>query len=237
MTYVTDRAASSAEHTNFAAIIGAIMNRRSIRSFLPQPIDPKILHDILATASRAPSGSNIQPWRVYVFQGKSKSKLDEALFSAFDAGDMGDEEYQYYPSPWREPYLARRRKVGRDLYGLLGIERADKAGMARQLRRNYNFFDAPVGMIFTIDRDMPVGSWLDYGMFLQNIMIAARAFGLETCPQQAFASYHKIIRAVTGCGNGQVVICGIALGYADWSATVNQLETERVSVEEFTTFL
>jgi len=214
----------------------AIAGRRSVRQFLSRTVDHETIESILATASRAPSGSNIQPWHVHVLQGTVKSDLEIRLLSAYDKGDLGAEEYQYYPSPWREPFLTRRRKVGWDLYTLLGIERSNKTAMSEQLRRNFHFFGASVGLIFTIDRDLPIGSWLDYGMFLQNIMIAARDKGLETCPQQAFAAYHKIIRDCLAIGDDQIVVCGMALGFADWQATVNKLTTERLLPTEFATF-
>ncbi|OAE48208.1 nitroreductase [Agrobacterium tumefaciens] len=218
------------------SVENAIAGRRSVRQFLSLTITRETIEEILIIASRAPSGSNIQPWKVHVLQDAAKLDLENRLMFAYDRGDLGAEEYQYYPSPWREPYLARRRKVGWDLYSLLGIDRSDKKGMSDQLRRNFNFFGAPVGLIFTIDRDLPVGSWLDYGMFLQNIMIAARAKGLETCPQQAFAAYHKIIRSCLGLADTEIVICGMALGFADWSATVNKLVTQRIAPSEFAIF-
>lgn len=214
----------------------AIEGRRSIRAFRPDPVPRPLVEQVLATAGRAPSGSNIQPWRVHVVTGARKAQIEGEMLAAFDAGDFGADEYQYYPAPWREPFLARRRKTGWGLYSLLGITRDDKAGMARQLRRNYLFFDAPVGLIFTIDRDLPVGSWLDYGMFLQSVMLAARGAGLETCPQQAFAAYHAILRPALGIAPEQLVVCGMSLGYADWSAPVNGFVTERAPLDSFVTF-
>ena len=148
-----------------------------------------------------------------------------------------EREYDYYPKAWTEPYLDRRRKVGWDLYGLLCIGKSDKAGMHAQHGRNFRFFDAPVGLIFSIDRRMQVGSWLDYGMFLQNIMVAARARGLHTCPQAAFTQFHRVIAEELAFQPGQMLVCGMALGYADPEAIENSLETERAPVAEFARFM
>ncbi|PZU42167.1 MAG: nitrobenzoate reductase, partial [Sphingomonas sp.] len=148
------------------------------------------------------------------------------------------EQYAYYPAQWVAPYIDRRRKVGWDLYGLLGLERGDKAGMHAQHRRNYAFFDAPVGLIFTIDKIMGQGSWLDYGMFLQSIMVAARGRGLDTCPQAAWNQFHAVIADVLGLDEStEMVVVGMALGYAEPDAIENTLLTERESVASFTQFL
>lgn len=156
----------------------AVTSRRSIRAFLPRPVARADIEAILDVARRAPSGSNTQPWRVYVLTGESKARLSEAIGEAYDQPDadtLHREEYPYYPRTWVDPYQSRRRKVGWDLYGLLGIGRAEKARMRAQHARNFRFFDAPVGLIFAIDRVMEQGSWLDYGMFLEAVMVAARA--------------------------------------------------------------
>jgi nitroreductase len=170
-----------------AAVDTAITSRRSIRAFLPTPVPRATVEEILAVASRAPSGVNTQPWRVTVLTGQAKDTLSRAVLAAYGeagtASGTNTGEYDYYPSEWVPPYIDRRRKVGWDLYSLLGITRQDKDRMHTQHGRNYRFFDAPVGLIFTIDRILRQGSWLDYGMFLQNIMLAARARGLDSCPQ------------------------------------------------------
>ncbi|MGC9185234.1 MAG: nitroreductase, partial [Thiomonas sp.] len=179
-----------------AAVDAAITSRRSIRRFLPTPVPRQTIEAILQVAARAPSGTNTQPWQVHVLSGAAKARLSARILAAYDdpaQAAQHTEDYAYYPSEWRSPYIDRRRKVGWDLYGLLGIAKGDKAAMHAQHGRNYVFFDAPVGLIFTIDRIMAQGSWLDYGMFLQNIMIAARARGLDTCPQAAFNQFHRII--------------------------------------------
>jgi nitroreductase len=217
----------------------AMLSRRSLRAFKPDPVPRATVERILALASRAPSGTNIQPWKVYVAGGAVRDRLAQAMHDAFMAhGEDGwKREYDYYPVKWRDPYLARRRKIGWDLYGLLGIGKADKAAMHHQHGRNYRFFDAPVGLIFTIDRVMRQGSWLDYGMFLQNIMTAARGRGLDTFPQAAFMQYHRIITEHIGAGPQQMVVCGMSLGHADPEATENRLVTEREPVAGFATFL
>jgi len=218
----------------------AITTRQSIRAFLPTPVPRATIETILEVAARAPSGTNTQPWKVTVLTGGALTGLSKAILAAYDETDWSykhKEEYAYYPTKWIDPYLARRRKLGWDLYGLLGIGKTDKARMHAQHGRNYVFFDAPVGMIFTIDRIMEQGSWLDYGMFLQNIMIAARARGLDTCPQAAFAQFPRLISEHLRIPDNEMVVCGMALGYADMSKVENSLETEREPVAGFARFV
>ena len=226
------------EHT--AAVDAAITSRRSIRAFLPTPVPRETVSDILAVASRAPSGTNTQPWQVTVLTGESLKRLGARITAAHDdpaQRSQHSEEYAYYPTEWVSPYIDRRRKVGWDLYSLLGIGKADKQRMHEQHGRNYRFFDAPVGLIFTIDRVMQQGSWLDYGMFLQSVMVAARGRGLDTCPQAAFTQYHALIREELGLADTQMVVCGMALGWADPAAVENSLVTERAPVSDFARFL
>jgi nitroreductase len=219
-----------------AVVDDAIVSRRSIRRFLPTPVDAQVVRDILAIAGRAPSGTNMQPWRVYALGGAKRAELSAAIIAAHDSGEEHKAEYEYYPQRFPEPFLGRRRKVGWDLYGSLGIARGDNARMHEQHGRNYHFFDAPVGLICTIERSLEIGSWLDYGMFLQNICIAARARGLDTCPQAAFARYHGIVREQLGIAASEVVVCGMALGFADPDAPENKFTVERVPLDEFATF-
>ena len=218
--------------------IEAVRTRRSIRAFTAEPVPRATVEAILEVASRAPSGTNIQPWRVYAVAGAPRDALVAELMAAhFDPADaQADHEYAYYPAEWREPYLSRRRKVGWDLYGILGIARGDKAAMARQIARNYDFFGAPVGLFFTLDRRMEVGSWLDLGMFMQNVMVVARGLGLDTCPQQAFARYRRIVRRHLAIPDAEILVSGMALGHADPDAPENRLVTERVPVADFTRF-
>jgi nitroreductase len=216
----------------------AILSRRSVRAFLPDPVDEETIRDILAVAARAPSGTNMQPWKVYVATGEKKREIGDAILnSGIRAEKAKWDEYRYYPDQFFEPYLSRRRAVGFALYGHLGIGKRDVDQMRAQHDRNFVFFDAPVGMIFTIDRRLNMGSWIDYGMFLENIMIAARGRGLHTCPQAAFAPYHRQIRPVLGIPEEEIVVCGMALGFEDETKPENQLRTERAPLEEFVTFV
>ncbi|MFG1189758.1 nitroreductase [Xanthobacter flavus] len=215
----------------------AIRSRRSIRAFLPTPVGDETVGAILELAARAPSGTNIQPWQVLVLRGEPLAALTGELHALSLAGDPGTEEFAYYPRQWREPYLSRRRKVGWDLYGTLGIAKGDTERMRHQLARNFLFFDAPVGLIFTMDRDMERGSWLDYGMFLQNIMIAARAFGLHTCPQAAFNAYGAVIARRLAIPDTQMIVCSMALGFADPEAPENTFTTVREPLERFVRFV
>ena len=223
-----------------AAVDAAIESRRSVRAFLPTPVPRATIERILAVAARAPSGTNTQPWRVTVLSGDAKAALSARIVAAF--GDPQErarhtQEYAYYPTEWRPPYLERRRKVGWDLYGLLGIGRGDKSRMHAQHARNFEFFDAPVGLIFSIERVLEQGSWLDFGMFLQSLMVAARARGLDTCPQAAFAPFHRLIADQIGLPATEMVVCGMSLGHADPDAVENRLVTEREPVAGFARFL
>ena len=222
-----------------AAVDAAITSRRSIRAFLPTPVPEATVREILEVASRAPSGTNTQPWKVHVLAGDARRRLSDAVLAAYDdpaERALHAEEYDYYPREWVPPYIDRRRKVGWDLYGLLEIGKADKDKMHAQHGRNYAFFDAPVGFIFTIDRIMATGSWLDYGMVLENIMVAARGRGLDTCPQAAFTQFHRVIKRELGLGDHEMVVCGMALGVADPDALANRLTTVRAAVDEFAKF-
>lgn len=222
------------------AVDAAITSRRSIRAFLPTPLAREDIEQLLQVAARAPSGTNTQPWKVYVLTGEKKQLLSERILAAHsdpEQAKLHTEEYAYYPREWVSPYVDRRRKVGWDLYALLGLTRENKAGMAAQHGRNYAFFDAPVGLMFTIDRVMEQGSWLDYGMFLQSIMVAARGRGLDTCPQAAFTQYHKIIREVLELPDNEMVVCGMSLGYADPARIENTLITERAPAAQFVKFV
>jgi len=219
---------------------GVIRERRSVRAFLPTPVPEETILEILDVAARAPSGTNTQPWKVIVVTGGKKEELSrEIVETALDPARAADheQEYSYYPEKWVPPYIERRRKVGYDLYGLLGIEKGDRARMERQFAGNYGFFGAPVGLFFTIDRILGQGSWLDYGMFLQNVMIAASARGLATCPQAAFIRYHRIVARHLGIPAEEQLVCGMSLGWEDSSRIENSLRTERASSSSFTRFV
>jgi nitroreductase len=226
---------------NTAAVDHAITSRMSARAFTQQEVSRELITEILQVASRAPSGTNTQPWKVYVLQGATRDSLVDKVCAAHEAmrgnpdvAKQYTEQYDYYPAQWVSPYIDRRRENGWSLYGLLGIGKADKDRMHEQQQRNFKFFDAPVGLMFTIDPIMGRGSLFDYGMFVQNIMLAARARGLHTCPQAAWNGFHSIILPHIGAGEGEMMVCGMALGYADESDKVNTLVTPRVPVDEFT---
>ena len=222
----------------------AIDSRMSARAFTQQAVSQELITDILHLGSRAPSGTNTQPWKVYVLQGASRDSLVEKVCAAHDEVRAHPEKaaeyreaYDYYPEKWVSPYIDRRRENGWTLYGLLGIGKADKDKMHLQHQRNYRFFDAPVGLMFTLDKVMGRGSLLDYGMFLQNIMLAARAHGLHTCPQAAWNGFANIILPHIGAGEDEMLVCGMALGYADEKDIVNTLRTPRETVASFTHWL
>jgi len=235
---------AAAPSTDAAGADAFITSRMSARAFLPRPVPRDIIEAILRVASRAPSGTNTQPWKVYVLQGGRRDELVDKVCAAHDAlrddpalAGTYREEYRYYPERWISPYIDRRRANGWGLYGLLGIARGEKDKMHAQHQRNFRFFDAPVGLMFTIDRIMGSGSLLDYGMFLQNIMIAARARGLHTCPQAAWNSFARIVLPHIGAGGNEMLVCGMALGWADPHDKVNGFKTPREPVAAFTQWL
>ena len=222
----------------------AITSRMSVRAFLPDAVPRETLMQVLNVASRAPSGVNTQPWKVYVLQGATRDALVSKVCAAHEAvhadpalAAQYQEAYSYYPEKWISPYIDRRRETGWGLYGLLGIGKGDKDKMHTQHQRNYRLFDAPVGLMFTIDRVLGRGSLLDYGMFLQSIMVSARGHGLHTCPQAAWNGFAKIILPHIGAGEEEMLVCGMALGYADPSALVNSFHTPREPASQFTHFV
>ena len=218
------------------AVDRAITGRRSVRAFRSDPVPLDTVRHLLTVASRAPSGSNIQPWRVHVLTGVKLATLCRDLLALHETGESEQREYEYYPTAWRTPYIDRRRQAGWGLYALAGIAKGDRVAAAKQRGLNYTFFGAPVGMIFTIDRDLERGSWLDYGIFLQSIMVAARGHGLDTCPQAALANYPAVVRHHCGIPDTEMVVCGMALGHADPDAPTNALVTEREALSRFVHF-
>ena len=227
------------------SVEAAIESRFSCRAFLrDKPVSRETITEILSVARRAPSGTNCQPWKVYVLQGAVRDGLVDKVCAAHDAIYANPalaaeyrEEYDYYPEKWVSPYIDRRRENGWGLYGLLGITKGDKDKMHAQHHRNFQFFDAPVGFMFTLDRVMGRGSLLDCGAFLQNMMVSARAHGLHTCPQAAWNGFAKIILPHIGAGPDEMLVCGMSLGYADEMHKVNTFHTPRVPVEDFTHWL
>lgn len=215
-----------------AQVSDAINSRRSVRAFLPTAVETATLQQIISTAGRAPSGTNIQPWHSHLITGDTLAAVIKEVQADFDAGATYSEQRKYYPDKFFEPYLGRRRAVGWGLYNLLGIGKTDREKMAAQHRRNFQFFDAPAAFVFTIHRDLNVGSWLDYGMFLQNVMLLAREEGLHTCPQAAWCGYHSAIRRAMPLSDDEVVVCGMAIGHADPDAIENTLLTDRAPLED-----
>jgi nitroreductase len=221
-----------------SAVDDAITSRRSVRAFLPTPIDRSTVEKLLRLAGRAASGSNIQPWRVRVFAGEVRERLTKAILDAVarDGFEPYKREWNYYPVNWREPFLSRRRKIGWDMYNLLGVAKGDFEGTQQARLRNYEFFGAPVGMMFTLDEDLEIGSFIDLGIYLGSLMVAARGHGLHTCPQAAFADFHKIIRPILNIPEKEIIICGMALGHIDPDAPVNRLEAVRAPLADFASF-
>jgi nitroreductase len=227
-----------------ASVDAAILSRFSARAYLPQAVDRSVLQEVLSIAARAPSGTNTQPWKVYVLQGAKRDELVTKTCAAHDAISANPalaadyaESYDYYPEKWVSPYIDRRRECGFGLYGVLGIGKGDKALMHAQHQKNFRFFDAPVGLMFTLDKVMGRGSLVDYGMFLQSVMLAARAHGLHTCPQAAWNGFATIILPHIGAGPDEMLVCGMALGFADDQDIVNTFRTPRETVASFTHWL
>ena len=227
-----------------ASVDAAITSRMSVRAFLPKPVPRATIEHLLTLAARAPSGTNTQPWKAYVLQGASRDALVEKVCAAHDAlradpslAAQYKEAYDYYPEKWVSPFIDRRRENGWGLYGLLGITKGDKDKMHAQHQRNFRFFDAPVGLMFTLDRVMGRGSLVDYGMFMQNLMVAARGHGLHTCPQAAWNGFARIILPHVGAGDNEMLVCGMSLGYADPDHVVNGFYTPREPAASFTTWL
>lgn len=219
-------------------VFEAARTRRSVRAYKPDAVPVEIVREVVALGRYAPSGSNIQPWRAHVLTGATLARLGTAIRQAFLSDEPGHQrDYDYYTDPVYEPYLARRRQCGWGLYGTLGIGRGDHAKSKAYRATNYNFFGAPVGLVFTIDRKLEKGSWLDYGMFLQTIMLAARARGLHTCAEASIASYPDIVRRELDMTDGWIVICGMALGYADPDAVINTFQPPRIGLDEYAVFL
>ncbi|MEM8790001.1 MAG: nitroreductase [Pseudomonadota bacterium] len=215
----------------------ALTSRRSVRRFLPDPVPRETIERILLGASYAPSGHNIQPWHVWVVTGETKQKVTDAVIGHITAGGETDEEFDYYPVEWFEPYQARRRAVGFTLYELLGIARDDYARRKEQMLENFKFFGAPVGLFITFDRRLATGQFMDVGMFIENILIGARGEGLHSCGQVAWTPYHKVIRPILGIPDEQILACGMSIGHEDETAPENRLRVEKVPPAEFTTWM
>ena len=215
-------------------LLDAMKGRFSARAFLEKPVPRETIHGLLDAARWAPSGTNTQPWEVAVVTGEARQAICERMVAAFTAGEESRIDYRYYPEHFTEPFRSRRFACGMALYEALQIERTDRERRKEQWIKNYRGFDAPVELFIFIDGAMEKGSWIDTGMFVQNVMLAARGFGLETCPQAAMAEYPDIVREVLGIPESQKLVCGIAVGFADMEDPVNQYRTEREEVDGFT---
>jgi nitroreductase len=222
----------------------AICSRHSVRAFLDTPIETQVIKDILTVASRAPSGTNTQPWKVYVVTGQKRAELIDRVCSAQielyqnpELAAQYKETFAYYPETWISPFIDRRRENGWGLYGLLGIQKTEREKMAAQQLRNFQLFDAPVALCFTVNKIMGIGAKMDISMMIQNVMIAAKARGLDTCPQAAWNHFHAIVLDVLDAPENEDLVCTVALGYADPNHIVNTFITPREPVENFTVFV
>ncbi len=214
----------------------AMHNRKSTRAFLERDVSSSTIEQILQMAAHAPSGTNTQPWQVAVVTGNIRETLTQTLEKTFRDGEKGQLDYQYYPQQWKEPYNGRRRACGLQMYQTLQITREDKQRKLDQWAANYRAFDAPVIFFFFMDGVMETGSFLDYGMFLQSIMLLAQEAGLSTCPQAALAEYPHIVKKILGYPEDSILIGGMALGYEDKQAVINSYRTPREGVDSFTQF-
>ncbi len=212
-----------------------ITARHSVRGYLPTPVENSVLEEILRIASRSPSGTNTQPWHVHIVTGASRDRVIRNVCAAFDSTPHRCDETIYRHLD-EEPYRSRKRSLGKALYGLMGIHKGETEKMLAQQRRNFEFFGAPVGLFVTIDKALGYGSWLDTGMFMQSLMLAAKARGLDTCSQGFWVNFESVVARVVGWPESERLVSGIALGYADDSFPENALSSERVVLEEFAIF-
>ena len=214
----------------------ALEQRKSVRAYLDKPVEDEKIHAILDAARHAPSGVNTQPWQVAVVSGATKQRLQEKIEATFRSGDKGKADYPYYPTEWAEPFKSRRKECGLLMYKTLGISREDRQRQMDQWAANYRAFDAPVMLLFFMDGRMQTGSYMDYGMFMQSVMLEAVEQGLATCPQASIADYPKIIKEELGYPEDSVLLAGMALGYEDKDALVNSYRTSREAVDTFTQY-
>jgi len=214
----------------------AIRSRKSVRQFKDTQVSQNIIEDILENAKWAASGGNLQPWQVHILSGDALTELKNEVQQKMLSGQMETPEYNVYPPELKDPYRTRRRVVGQALYDLIGVPREDKAGKLKQLAKNFEFFGAPVGLFFVMDRQMEIGQFVDLGIFMQNIMLMARDHGLHTCPQEAWAQWPQTTSRFLGASEDEMVFCGMALGEADENTIINELQSERAELDEFVTF-
>ena len=216
----------------------AIMGRRSCRAFTNQPVRLETVRSILEVARRAPSGGNLQPWHVHVLGGERMREFRSLIAGKLPSQPNGEgTEYNIYPPNLKDPYRSRRFKCGEDLYATIGIARDNRAARLAQFAKNFDFFGAPMALFFSIDREMGPDQWADVGMFMQSIMLLIHEHGLHSCPQEAWAVWHKTVREFLGLRSELMLFCGMAIGYGDETAAINQLRTDRAPLEEFVTFV
>jgi nitroreductase len=215
----------------------ALKQRKSVRAYSAKDVPDELVKEILQASKHSPSGVNTQPWEVYVVKGEKKKQIEQKVQNAFESGKKETMDYNYYPLVWEEPFKSRRKHTGLLMYETLGITREDKQRQKEQWKANYRAFDAPVVLYFFIDKTLQKGSYLDYGMFIQSIMLAAVSLGLGTCTQAALAEYPGIVKECLNVDDSKALICGMALGYEDKDAPINSYRTPRVDIEEFTRFV
>lgn len=216
----------------------AVRARRSIRAFLDKPVPPHLLRDALQLAARAPSGGNLQPWRLYLLAGQPMADFRAAMQQRLQSRPMPDRpEYHIYPEKLGEPYRTQRYAVGEAMYELVGIKREDKAGRLRWVAGNYDFFGAPAGLFCYVDRQMGPPQWSDLGMYLQTLMLLLQERGIDTCPQEAWAMFHLAVAEQLKPPPELMLFCGMAIGYRDPAAPVNRLQAERAPLQQFATLL
>ena len=214
----------------------AVNRRRSIRAFTSEPIAPELLREVVELAARAPSGGNLQPWRIQVLYGAALQRFRSVMTERIAQGGHDGVEYQVYPPALHEPYRTQRFELGEALYAWLGIPRADKAARQRQFDRNYDFFGAPAALFCFIDRRMQQGQWSDLGMYLQTLMLLLQERGVDSCAQEAWAAYHQTVREFVGAPSELMLFCGVAIGHADDSKPENKLQSARAPLSTFATF-
>jgi nitroreductase len=215
----------------------AVASRYSCRAFLPKPVPEATVREIVERAARAPSGGNLQAWRVYAIAGARVEALKALLnprTGELPKGEGG--EYQIFPTDLKEPYRTRRFAVGEQLYRSIGVAREDRPARYRQYARNFEFFGASVGLFFAIDRAMLPAQWADLGGFVQTVMVLARGYGLHTCPQEAWITWQRTIREFLRLPPELMLFCGMALGYADTQAPINSWRSPREPLDLFATF-
>ena len=215
-------------------VIEAVQARRSVRRFRPDPVDDAVLRTLVASAARAPSGGNVQPWRIYVVNGDAMARLRAHLA---EQPPLEVPEYDIYPKGLTEPYRANRFQLGEQMYATVGIAREDKEGRMRQFAHNNDFFGAPAALFCFLDRQMGPPQWSDAGMYLQTFMLLAVEQGLATCPQEYWAVRHEAVRSFVGAPAQEMLFCGVSVGYEDSEAPINSLRSERMPLEQWATFL